>query len=207
MRTDYVGIGEAAEVLGLSRTSLQKLVDSGQLAAVKTAGGHRRIPREALEALRVRMGGAVLAPVASGSVPAGGHGARPMRVLLVEDDEVLVAQIHGLIEESLPDVECRVAGDGLEAVMQMERLRPDVLITDLQMEPFDGFRLLRLVGEKPEYRSISTLVISSLGSSEVQGRGGLPEGTILYQKPLQAGRLLGFLEAHRQMVVKREQMP
>ena len=36
MTVDYVGIGEAAKILALSRTSIQKLVDSGELAAVQT---------------------------------------------------------------------------------------------------------------------------------------------------------------------------
>ena len=52
MTVDYVGIGEAAKILALSRTSIQKLVDSGQLAAVKTTGGHRRILRESIEELK-----------------------------------------------------------------------------------------------------------------------------------------------------------
>jgi len=56
MAVDFVGIGEAAQILGLSRTSVQKLVDSGQLPAVKTNGGHRRILRSSIDALDQKMG-------------------------------------------------------------------------------------------------------------------------------------------------------
>ena len=46
--SEFVGIGEAARLMSLSRTSMQKLVDSGEVAAIKTAGGHRRILRKSL---------------------------------------------------------------------------------------------------------------------------------------------------------------
>lgn len=45
---DEVGIGKAARPMSLSRTSMQKLVDAGVVAAVKTACGHRRISRSSL---------------------------------------------------------------------------------------------------------------------------------------------------------------
>ena len=38
----YVGIGEAAEVLGVSMTTLRRWEADGKLAAEHTAGGHRR---------------------------------------------------------------------------------------------------------------------------------------------------------------------
>ena len=46
--SDYIGVGEAARLMSLSRTSMQKLVDAGVVEAVKTMGGHRRILRSSL---------------------------------------------------------------------------------------------------------------------------------------------------------------
>jgi len=41
---------ELAEAIGVSESSIKRWADGGRLAVQRTAGGHRRIPRE--EALR-----------------------------------------------------------------------------------------------------------------------------------------------------------
>lgn len=199
MNSDFVGIGEAAQILGLSRTSLQKLVDSGQLAAVKTTGGHRRIARASLDALNAKMGlGAVKQSVAARAAPARAGSGR-FSVLIAEDDEVTIAQLEGLIQKEFPQIDCQVARDGLDAVLHLERMRPNVLVTDLGMEPFDGFRLMHLIRGKPEYADIALLVVSSMSAKEIDKRGGLPPGVVFHRKPVVAQRLYGYLEAHLQM--------
>ena len=203
MKSELVGIGEAAGILGLSRTSLQKLVDSGQLEAIKTAGGHRRISRASLDALNARMGAASLGiarrpPLnpSGAAAPASRSGA--MRVLIAEDDEVIIEQMLGLLEKEFPRIEVEVARDGLDAVLKLERTRPSVLVTDLRMEPFDGFRLIQLVRSKPEYAGIALLVISSMAPKEIEKRGGLPEGVVFFRKPMPAERFCGYLQGHLQ---------
>ncbi len=39
---------QAAEILGISVSSVQQLVEAGVIEAWKTKGGHRRIPRQAV---------------------------------------------------------------------------------------------------------------------------------------------------------------
>jgi len=205
MTMDFVGIGEATQILGLSRTSIQKLVDSGKLPAVKTNGGHRRILRSSIEALNHKMGHKAMLRLASshtGGVPYMAD-LRPaqeqIHVLIVEDDEATASVLVALLEAHYPDIKCTVATDGLDAVLQLERVRPRILITDLNMEPFDGFRLLNMVSTRAEYRSISTVVLSGLSQEQIQQRGGLPAEVLFLQKPMNIERLRGFLDAHVQI--------
>jgi excisionase family DNA binding protein len=202
---DFVGIGEATKILGLSRTSIQKLVDSGKLPAVKTNGGHRRILRSSIEALNQKMGHKAMLRLAS-SQPGNPHhlpdphaDQEQIHVLIVEDDEPTASLLTALFETHYPDIKCTVASDGLDAVLQLERMRPRILITDLNMEPFDGFRLLNMVFSRTEYRSISTLVMSGLSNTEIQQRGGLPPEVLFLPKPISMERLRGFLDAHVQI--------
>lgn len=211
MKANFVGIGEASRILGLSRTSLQKLVDSGQLPAFKTAGGHRRLPREAVDAVNQKMGPkAVLrslaalpdpaAPRPQAPLPAAdADGAGVMTVLVVEDDAATATLLASLFEQFYPEVKCLIATDGLDAVLTLERMRPRVLITDLKMQPFDGFRLLQLVSGRPEYQSVALVVISSLNDEEIARRGGLPSNVLFLRKPLNLDRLRGFFDAHLQL--------
>jgi excisionase family DNA binding protein len=202
---DFVGIGEATKMLGLSRTSIQKLVDSGKLPAVKTNGGHRRILRSSIEALNQKMGHKAMLRLAS-SQPGSLHhlsdlhaDQEQIQVLIVEDDEPTASVLVALFETHYPDIKCTVAIDGLDAVLQLERVRPRILITDLNMEPFDGFRLLNMVFSRTEYQGISTIVISGLSETTIEQRGGLPPEVLFFPKPISMERLRGFLDAHVQI--------
>ncbi len=210
MTVDFVGIGEAAEILGLSRTSIQKLVDSGKLPAVKTSGGHRRILRTSIEELDQKMGPKAMLRLASSHAtrsplaPNGGSGgtvvsSEQVNVLIVEDDAATAAILIGIFETFYPQIKCMVATDGLDAVLQLERMRPRLLITDLNMEPFDGFRLINMVHGRAEYRSIAMVALSALSPAEIERRGGLPPEVLFLPKPLSTERLRGFIDAHVQL--------
>jgi excisionase family DNA binding protein len=202
---DFVGIGEATKMLGLSRTSIQKLVDSGKLPAVKTNGGHRRILRSSIEALNQKMGHKAMLRLASSQpgslqcMPGLDADQEQIHVLVVEDDEPTASLLVALFETHYPDIKYTLASDGLDAVLQLERMRPRILITDLSMEPFDGFRLLNMVFSRTEYQGISTIVISGLSETEIQKRGGLPPEVLFLPKPISIERLRGFLDAHVQI--------
>ncbi|MBE7941348.1 MULTISPECIES: response regulator [Ramlibacter] len=205
----YVGIGEAAELLGLSRTSLQKLVDAGRLEAIKTLGGHRRILRTSLLSLRDEMAQrgtdpGELRPGRALPPPQLASQTGKLEVLVVDDDEVTIEFLDGLLRKNMEDCEITVARDGIEAVLQLDRRRPHVVITDLNMKPFDGFRLAWLIHEKPEYRGIFVLAITGLSAKDIAARGGLPPGTVLHRKPLNPHRLLGFLEGHAQIQLRNQ---
>lgn len=190
-------------MLGLSRTSLQKLVDSGKIAAVKTAGGHRRLARDAIDAVNQKAGPkAVVGLMEPPSARSGGLAddqPQVLTVLLVEDDAATAAFIASMFADFYPGVNLLLATDGLDAVLMIERNRPQILITDLNMKPFDGFRLLQLVTRRPEYQSVALVVISGMSEQEINRRGGLPLNVLFLRKPLELQRLRGFVDAHIQI--------
>ncbi len=51
MSTEFLTTREAAALLGVGTTSIKRWADTGVLRCVKTAGGHRRFPRVAVEQL------------------------------------------------------------------------------------------------------------------------------------------------------------
>lgn len=204
---DYVGMAEASRLLGLSTSSLQKLVDLGRLPAMKTAGGHRRILRGALLTYRQQMEQrGEHAPTGPAPLRASSHPAvarSGFELLLVDDDPVTVQLLRAVVAKHFPDVTCTVARDGIEAVLQLERRRPHLVISDLNMEPFDGFRLARLIHGQPEYGGVSMLALSALSNDEIAARGGLPPDVVLHTKPISIDRLLGFLQGHTQALRRR----
>ncbi len=178
----HISTREAAEIIGVSTSTVQKMVESGLLPAWKTRGGHRRIPIEAAHAM---------ARGKRNTARASGG----LSVLVVEDNPTMVALYEKTFGRRAPPVTLHVANDAAEALLLIERIRPTLIITDLVMEPFDGFHLLKVLQRSPELSRIKVLVVSALSPAAINERGGLPPGVIVYRKPLVQERFEGFLDA------------
>ena len=77
------------------------------------------------------------------------------KVLLVEDEEIIRCGIRN----SIPWAEfgCCVAGEagnGEEGARQIEELRPDIVITDINMPVMDGLAMLAATKLKYDYAAV-----------------------------------------------------
>ncbi len=68
-----------------------------------------------------------------------------IRVLLVDDSDATRAGLGRLLESACGAEVVGVAADGEQALREAERLRPDLVLLDLQMPRMDGFTFLRLL--------------------------------------------------------------
>ena len=87
--------------------------------------------------------------------------AERLRVLLVEDDRDLAGVTQLALE--LEGLEVSVAYDGKEALSVIERVRPDVVITDLIMPVLDGLQLIERIRSDPALLS-PVIAVSAVGS-------------------------------------------
>lgn len=82
-----------------------------------------------------------------------------IRVLLVDDQELIRAGIQLLLNRK-PDIEVvGLAGDGEEALRQVETLDPDVVLMDIRMPGMDGVEATRRLttrGERPAVIILTT---------------------------------------------------
>lgn len=183
---DYCGTTYAAKLLGLSVGTIQSLVEKSELQAWKTQGGHRRISMQSIREYQKRHNMLV--------TPGETRDAR-IKVLLVEDDPVTREMIRDFCIRCEMPVDCTAMASGLEALIDIASIRPDVLIADLKMPGVDGFELLRTLHGNPLFSKMTSLVISALTQEEIDERGGLPQGTIFMAKPVNMHWLKGFLTA------------
>jgi excisionase family DNA binding protein len=183
---DLMTTREVGEALGVAVRTVQLWVESGVLPAWRTAGGHRRIARAAVDklmserAMTTEQVAAVLAPSA-----VTGPITQPFKLLVVEDDPDL-RQLFGLMVEgwSVP-VALSTASNGFEGLLRIGEHKPDMVVTDLNMPGMDGFEMLRAL-RKPNsgFGALHIVVVSVLSVEEINDRGGLPAGVTFFQKPI-----------------------
>ena len=175
---------EAAEALGICVRTAQLWVEQGRLRAWKTPGGHRRILRESVNAeLRAR------------EKECGG-GASIFDILIVEDKliqrQILQAKLAGVSKE----LSVRTAYNGVEGLIKIGEQQPQILITDLMMPGLDGFHLLSTLTSSPLLRPMQIIVVTGMSDAEIQDRGGLPDGVVLFHKPVPIPDLLAVVRAY-----------
>ncbi|MDD4912432.1 MAG: response regulator [Sideroxydans sp.] len=184
----FISTREAAARLGVALSTVQAWVETGVLPAWKTAGGHRRIPSEAVEKIYAKQ---KEVSVSSSTKPT-------LKVLVVEDDEVQRALYeHQFSTWGLP-VQLQMAADGFEGLMLIGRHAPDLVITDLAMPEMDGFKMIHRLTSQLSQRII---VVTALSSTEIEAQGGIPSGIPVYPKPIPFAVLRLLIE---QMVNRRQ---
>lgn len=165
-------------MLGVSLRTAQLWTESGLLEAWKTEGGHRRISRASVQ--RLLAGERV-----PRSVPvAGERRIARMKILVVEDDVVLLKLYKTVIANWGLPLDVSVAGNGVEGLILVGRDTPDLMITDLAMPGMDGFELIRSLATSSFREGMEIVVVTGLDAADVEARGGLPDGVRLFPKPV-----------------------
>ncbi len=172
---------EVGEVLGVAVRTVQLWVESGVLPAWRTAGGHRRIARSAVDRL-TRERADMLAPVVHGATAPP---TRALRLLVVEDDADLRQLFSMMVEGWRFPVELSTANDGFQGLVRIGQWMPDMVVTDLNMPGMNGFEMVRsLKMAGADYANLQVVAVTALSAGDVADRGGLPEGTVVFQKPV-----------------------
>lgn len=114
-------------------------------------------------------------------------------LLIVEDDNDLRNALCITLE--LAGHVVIAAGDGREALSTMARRRFGLVISDIQMQPLDGFGLLREI--KQAHPQIPVVLMTAFGDIESAVRA-MREGAIDYlAKPFEPASLLKLVERYR----------
>jgi CheY-like chemotaxis protein len=101
--------------------------------------------------------------------------ARPIRILLVEDNPGDADLIRETLAEVVPQLDVLVIGDGAEAVEYLNRRRhgsndpemrlPDLMLLDLNLPKMSGHEVLAEARKSPELRALPIVVVTSSDAS------------------------------------------
>jgi CheY-like chemotaxis protein len=125
-----------------------------------------------------------------GILPGRGQGAC---VLLVEDEEQLRRVMKDLLQrEGYRVAEAR---DGIQALDEIDRFAPDVIILDLNLPGLDGYGVLAQLRSRPATREIPVMVLTAKGDEDNEVRVFELGADDFVTKPFRARSLTARLEA------------
>jgi CheY-like chemotaxis protein len=91
---------------------------------------------------------------------AGPVDIRGSKVLVVDDNPQNTELVSAYLE-TLP-VEVATAIDGVEAMAQAERFRPDVVLLDVMMPRMSGFEVCQKIKQNPALRDTVVIMVTAL---------------------------------------------
>jgi len=82
------------------------------------------------------------------------------RVVVIEDNEAAARLIQRLLE-SRKDCKVHIADNGATGYDLIQRVKPDMVITDLMMPGVDGFQVIEMMKANPDMRDIPIVVVTA----------------------------------------------
>lgn len=172
---DFMTTTEACEVLGVSKTVIKRMADSGELDTWKTPGGHRRLKRSAvLEIAENKMGG-----VRKGKKRTNAK----VGVMVMDDDPVMIELFAGLLASIETPTELVTAQDGYEALVKAGQQDYDIIFVDLNMPRIDGYEAIHALKQSDRNKDATIMVITATKESDIE-YDRLPKDVVCLTKPL-----------------------
>lgn len=179
----FLKSNEAADYLGVSRSSLTNWVKQGSLGGGVTPGGHFRFTLEELDKF-----------AASRGMEPGGP-ASTAKILIIDDDQ----DFRDYAREALQvfaNYELKEAEDGMKGALLLGAWRPDLVILDLRMPNMNGVEFCKSLRENYPDADVKVLVASAHLSDEVRTELTSLGVDIVLEKPV---RLERFVAAAQQL--------
>jgi DNA-binding response OmpR family regulator len=125
--------------------------------------------------------------------PAATGRGQGTKVLLVEDEDQLRRVMKDLLErEGYIVAEAR---DGVQALDEVDRHAPDIVVLDLNLPGLDGYSVLRQLRSRPATRGIPVMVLTAKGDEDNEVRVFELGADDFITKPFRARALSARLEA------------
>jgi excisionase family DNA binding protein len=149
---EILTVSQAGKYCNVSSKTIINWIDAGYIKAYKTAGGHRRIKKEDLDQFLKEKGM---------PLPEEAKVEERKKILVVDDDKIIVETIVQALEEDEYGYEMISASDGFEAGLQVSHFKPDLLILDIMMPDINGYEVCQKIKSSPETKDTKIIVLSA----------------------------------------------
>jgi len=172
----------------------QARASRGSTAQRSSAPGTQSVPHEAAPpAAPVSTHFDLLDEQATPARRSGPHGLPASKVLLVDDEDSLRKVMRDLLERDGYVV--TEARDGVQALDQVDRVGPDIIVLDLNLPGLDGYGVLSHLRSRPATANIPVIVLTAKGDEDNEVRVFELGADDFLTKPFRARALSARLEA------------
>jgi len=172
---------EVSRLLHVNPRSVINWIEQSLLPSYRTPGGHRRIRRDDL-----------LAFLRKHQIPTPESLVEGKFNVLIVDDEQEIVDIMKVFLERQGGYEISTASDGITALLEVGRTKPDLMILDIMIPGVDGIEVCRRIKEDANNR---TVIIAVSGNTEHEKRILQSGADAFMSKPIDLERLQ--MEARR----------
>lgn len=114
------------------------------------------------------------------------------KVLLVDDDPLFLRYLTRLFPRK--EYEVVTVSSGKEGLEQARRLRPDLVILDLDMSDLDGIETCKLLKAEEATRQIAVIILTAMESLELNQMAFDAGAQAMVLKSMNRERLLNIVE-------------
>ncbi len=172
---DIFTVFQASKYCSVSPKTIINWIEAGHIPAYRTVGGHRRIKKLDLEDFMRRQG----IPL-----PEKEMVSERKRILIVDDDPIIVETIVQALEEEAYDYEIISASDGFEAGIQVNHFKPHLLILDIMMPDIKGYDVCKKIKSDKETKDTKIIVLSAYLDDEKFKKMKEYGADLCFSKPL-----------------------
>jgi len=188
--SDYVSTQKACEILGVSKTIVKRLADSGELEMWKTPGGHRRIRLDSIKlALEKKHSGKEHDTKANHS--AYRQQAVPIMVL---DDDPVIQELFVSFEKNFGiPMELTQAFNGYEGLIKAGEQSLSIIFVDINMPYMDGYEAIQALRRFKNLHETTLIAMTADALTNIE-RKKLPSDVLLLEKPLNPDVIKKFID-------------
>lgn len=189
----YLSTSSAAKLLGVSVGTVQQMVENGELTAWKTAGGHRRITKESIQAMQSQRG--LNTPTTRDETVQNLklYTQSKTNILIAEDDPVMQKVYEHTLRSLAQDANIHYASDGIEALLYLGQKPVDLLILDLDIPAVNGFEMLRKISVNQKLSGIHVLIVTGTEVTPDQEQELQDSHLTVLKKPINRAFLQGYI--------------
>ncbi|MFC1563956.1 response regulator [candidate division KSB1 bacterium] len=126
------------------------------------------------------------------------------RILIVDDTQKNIQVLGAILKKEKYQI--NVAMNGLQALKQVEKVHPDLILLDVMMPELDGFETCKRLKADPETKDIPVIFLTAKVEVEDIVKG-FELGAVDYvTKPFNHTELLARVDTHLQLKLAREQI-
>jgi len=181
---EYYSTIEIGKMLDVTPSTVWRWIKQGRLNAYNTPGGHRRVPIADLREFIIKNDIPVPTMLSSAVI----------KLLVIDDHAKVLSSLDKEIKSAKAPIELIVTTSGIDAIMMMDKEKPDAALIDLNMREVDGLALVRRLAQKYAGGPLKVLTMTDSLTAKATTESAKAGAMGCLKKPIKAAMLMKLLK-------------